>query len=279
MATYAVGDIQGCFDDLLRLLSAVSFDPKKDTLWCAGDLVNRGPQSLETLRFVKNLGDSAKVVLGNHDLHLLAISMGNHKHASEDSLDDVLNAPDSHELLHWLRHQPLLHEDKALNWCMIHAGLPPQWTLTQAKHYAQEVERVLQGDEHPHFFANMYGNKPNLWHDSLTGMARLRFITNCFTRLRYCADNGALKLKEKQAPSPERNDIIPWFDMPDRQSEAHPIIFGHWSTLGYHQHRNTICLDSGCLWGGTLTLIELCQPIRTVSVACAAKCPTFSEKS
>jgi len=257
MAVYAIGDVQGCYDELRRLLDQVRFDPAHDRLWFVGDLVNRGPNSLETLRFVKALGDGAVTVLGNHDLHLLALAAGNTRFQDSDDLAPVLAAPDREELIHWLRHRPLLHQDTALDFVMIHAGLPPQWDLATAKACAAEVEAVLRGPDHRAFFDRMYGNKPNRWDPRLTGMDRLRFITNAFTRLRFVSRKGKLKLKLKGPPGGHKAKFIPWFAHPHRRTRGVRILFGHWSTLGYREEENTWALDSGCLWGGRLTALRI----------------------
>lgn len=257
MAVYAIGDIQGCYDELRKLLDLLAFEPGRDRLWFVGDLVNRGPKSLEVLRFVKGLGGSAISVLGNHDLHLLALAAGNTKHKDADSLDPVLKAPDRDELMHWLRHLPLLHSDNALGFHMLHAGLPPQWDMATASACARELEAALQGDEHLAFLLDMYGNKPKKWSPALKGIDRLRFITNCFTRLRYCDQAGNLRLKEKGPPGSQKAGLIPWFEHPQRASRDARIVFGHWSTLGYHIANNTWALDTGCLWGGALTALRL----------------------
>jgi len=272
MAVYAIGDVQGCYRELLQLLKKIGYSPDRDRLWFAGDLVNRGPESLQTLRFVKGLGDGATVVLGNHDLHLLAMSQGNLKHADKDhTLDDILQAPDRDELLQWLRQQPLMHHCKERNFSMIHAGLPPQWDLQQALACAAEVEAVLRSDQLQAFCMEMYGNQPERWSESLQGMERLRFITNCFTRLRYCDPEGSLLLKVKQAPARQDPACQPWFTLPQRASQGERIVFGHWSTLGYHVSHNTWCLDTGCLWGGQLTALQIRRekPPRETHVECA----------
>jgi len=257
LAVYAVGDIQGCYDELRDALEGVGFEPGRDTLWCVGDLVNRGPKSLEVLRFFRDLGESGLCVLGNHDLHLLALAAGNGKHKDEPSLVEVLKAPDRDELLHWLRHQPLLHYDPGLDFAMIHAGLPPQWDLETARACAGEVEEILRGDAHVDYFMQMYGNKPDRWDPGLTGMERWRFITNCLTRLRFCEPSGRLTLKEKGPPGSQAKGRVPWFAHPERASRPQRILCGHWSTLGYLAEHNVWALDSGCVWGGTLTLLQL----------------------
>ena len=257
MATYAIGDIQGCYDELQRLLERLNFSETRDQLWFVGDLVNRGPKSLEVLRLVKSLGDAAVTVLGNHDLHLLALAHGNPKHKHSSNLNDVLGAPDRDELIHWLRHRPLLHRDKKLAFSMIPAGLPPQWTMKTARACAREVENVLRGDQHVEYFLGMYGNEPRIWDQDLQGMARWRFITNCFTRLRFCAPDGSLQLQRKGAPDSDTHKHVPWFAHPQRASRKKRILFGHWSTLGFNASHNTWALDTGCLWGGKLTALRI----------------------
>lgn len=271
MAVYAIGDVQGCYDELQRLLERLRYDPPSDKLWFCGDLVNRGPHSLEVLRFVRGLGDKAVTVLGNHDLHLLAIAAGNERKKENGSLDAVLDAPDRDELLHWLRHRPLMYADEALGFCLIHAGLPPQWTKAQALACAREVEGVLRDDlEHPGFFAGMYGNRPVRWSDRLRGMNRWRFIINCFTRLRYCDLEGNLGLNHKGRPGSQGVGWLPWFKIPGRQSRDTPIIFGHWSTLGYTATDNVWALDTGCLWGGSLTALAIdTRPPAPLHLKCA----------
>jgi bis(5'-nucleosyl)-tetraphosphatase (symmetrical) len=270
MATYAIGDIQGCYDELRGLLDELQFDPGKDKLWLVGDLVNRGPDSLEVLRFVKGLGDRALMVLGNHDLHLLALGAGIRKRAHKSNLDCVLKAHDRDELLHWLRHQPLMHYDAAKGFAMIHAGLPPQWDLLEALSCAEEVEQVLRSPDYGDYLSKMYGNRPDRWSRELTGMDRLRFITNCFTRLRYCTSDGTLGLKEKGAVGSQSKPYLPWFAVPGRNTKDVRILFGHWSTLGYQAEHNVWSLDSGCVWGGSLTAVRVRKgkSIKPVSLSC-----------
>ena len=271
MAVYAIGDVQGCYNELQKLLEQIAFNPGKDQLWFSGDLVNRGPDSLATLRFVRSLGNAAVTVLGNHDLHLLALSEGNMKHwANDRSLEPVLNAKYRDDLLMWLRYRPLMHHDSKLDYSIIHAGLPPQWDIDTALMRAREVETVLRGVGYSYFCTHMYGNEPSYWSEQLKGMDRLRFITNCFTRLRYCTVQGDLALKEKGPPGSQRDGYLPWYEVPGRASDADRILFGHWSTLGYHQSRNTWALDSGCLWGGKLTALKLskAKPVKTIQVKC-----------
>ena len=252
MSLYIIGDIQGCYDALRALLRNVSYDPQQDQLWFTGDLVNRGPKSLETLRFIKSLTNCV-VVLGNHDLHLLAVAYGGAKLSRCDTLGDILESADSDELLTWLRHRPLLHHDSGRNLTLIHAGLAPEWSLEKAKACAAEVEQVLRGDHYVEYFSTMYGDEPKQWSEALQGQARLRFITNCLTRLRCINQQGELALHEKAALNKEGSSLRPWFSIPGRQSEQHRIVFGHWSTLGLYQTKNILGLDTGCLWGGTLT--------------------------
>lgn len=272
MPVYALGDIQGCYDELQALLDSLRFDPSVDRLWFVGDLVNRGPKSLEVLRFVQRLGDKAITVLGNHDLHLLAVAAGNDKHKDEASLDPILHAPDRDELLHWLRHRPLLHQDTEHGFAMLHAGLPPDWSLSTAAACARELEAVLQSDDYPAFLHDMYGNLPDRWDPALSGQERLRFITNCFTRLRYVKPDGGLALKEKGPLGSQKAGRLPWFEHPQRQTRNDRILFGHWSTLGYLNTHNVWSLDTGCLWGGALTAlrIDLTLP-RPIHLPCAGQ--------
>lgn len=271
MAVYAIGDLQGCLDPLKRLLDAVGFDPARDRLWFCGDLVNRGPDSLEALRFVHGLGDLATTVLGNHDLHLLAVAWSPARDLKpRDTLHEVLAAPDREELLEWLRHRPVLHYDAALGFCMVHAGLPPQWDLPEARAAATELEAVLRGPELAEFLPRMYGDAPNRWSDDLAGTDRLRFIVNCFTRLRYCRPDGSLDLAEKGPPdSTAAAGLVPWFRMPGRRSRATRLIFGHWSSFGFVAEDQVWGLDTGCVWGGRLTALALgAEPVAT-TVDCA----------
>ncbi len=257
MAVFAVGDLQGCLDELKQLLDRIHFDPTEDSLWFTGDLVNRGPQSLEALRYVKALGRHAVCVLGNHDLHLLAVAAGTARAKSGDTLDEVLAAPDRDEVLHWLRQLPLMHHDRALGYTLVHAGLPPQWDLTLAQAAAHELEAVLRSTDHPELFRHMYGNEPRRWSPELKGMERLRFMVNCFTRMRYCSPEGDLDLKAKGAPGSQPPGFLPWFEIPGRLSRELHILFGHWSTVGEIEGQNVHALDTGCVWGGRLTALRL----------------------
>jgi len=260
MAIYAVGDVQGCFEPLTALLEKINFDVNRDQLWFTGDLVNRGPDSLAVLRFVRGLGNSAITVLGNHDLHLLALASGHTKQKRRDTLKNILAADDRDELLDWLRTRPLLHRDARLGYTMVHAGLVPQWSLEQAQQLAAEVEKMLRSDSYADFFPHMYGNLPTQWRPSLTGWDRLRFITNVLTRIRYCDSTGRLDLDQKAAPAEVPAPLNPWFEYRHRESASETILFGHWSTLGFIKSDNVICLDSGCLWGGKLVAIRLDHP-------------------
>ncbi|MFH4414256.1 bis(5'-nucleosyl)-tetraphosphatase (symmetrical) ApaH [Vibrio diabolicus] len=255
MATYIVGDIQGCVDELQRLLEQVSFSAKKDQLWLAGDLVARGPKSLETLRFVKSLGKSATVVLGNHDLHLLAVAHGIKKVKDKDRTAPIFTAPDKEELLAWLAQQPLMAEHDEFVMC--HAGISPQWNLKTARKCAREVERIIQSEELPWLLKNMYSNQPDSWHDSLQGLDRYRYIINAFTRMRFCFPDGRLDMDCKLPPQQvSGNELIPWFDVPQRVHLNKTVLFGHWAALQGHVDEEIIGLDTGCVWGGSLTMIR-----------------------
>jgi bis(5'-nucleosyl)-tetraphosphatase (symmetrical) len=259
MSTYAIGDVQGCYAELRELLALIQFNPTYDKLWFVGDLVNRGPQSLETLRYVRSLGSHAITVLGNHDLHLLAIAFGREDRLkSGDTLAPILSADDADELLDWLRRRPLLHHDSELNYTMVHAGLAPQWDLSLAQACAQEVERALSDtDTMRDLFEHMYGNKPDRWSASLRGVERWRFIVNCFTRMRICDANGRLDLKHKGTLNRIPNKFFPWFKVPHRQSKGLPIVCGHWSALGYYDGDGILAIDTGCVWGERLCAVRL----------------------
>lgn len=267
MATYAIGDIQGCFDEFLGLLNKIEFNPSHDSLWLTGDLVNRGPKSLEVLRFVKTL-KNCHIVLGNHDLHLLSVVYAGAKLDPEDTLEAVLNAPDREELCTWLRHRVLLHHDSTLGYTLIHAGLPPQWDLSKAIKCAQEVQIVLQGNYYVEFFKHMYGDTPRQWNDNLLGWDRLRVITNCLTRLRFCDIKGNLELATKEK-SILHEGYFPWFKLANRRSKGLNILFGHWAALdGQTNEPNVYALDTGCVWGRCLTALRLEDKVR-FSINCA----------
>jgi len=279
MAIYAIGDIQGCYEDLNNLLEYVSFNPSSDKIWFVGDLVNRGPDSLNTLRFIKGLGTTARTVLGNHDLHLLAIYHGI-KNNKDPKIDEILNAADCDELIHWLRMQPLLIHDQQTQFTIVHAGIYPQWSLDEAKIYAHELEVILQSDNYLDFLNHMYGNQPHTWSESLTGWDRLRFICNSFTRMRYCQKHGQLDFEFNGEPGSQENKLIPWFNLRNRPTANEKIIFGHWSTLGYFQKKNNLILpkgiyatDTGCVWGGKLSALKIetineKQNIEMLSIDC-----------
>ncbi|EMR5618212.1 bis(5'-nucleosyl)-tetraphosphatase (symmetrical) ApaH [Salmonella enterica] len=257
MATYLIGDVHGCYDELIALLQQVEFTPDTDTLWLTGDLVARGPGSLDVLRYVKSLGNSVRLVLGNHDLHLLAVFAGISRNKPKDRLTPLLEAPDADELLNWLRRQPLLQVDEEKKLVMAHAGITPQWDLQTAKECARDVEAVLSSDSYPFFLDAMYGDMPNNWSPELNGLARLRFITNAFTRMRYCFPNGQLDMYSKASPENAPAPLKPWFAIPGPVSEAYSIAFGHWASLeGKGTPEGIYALDTGCCWGGELTCLR-----------------------
>jgi len=269
MPTYAIGDLQGCGDEFDSLLERLKFDPACDALWLVGDLVNRGPRSLNVLRTVRSLGDSAVSVLGNHDLHLLAVALAGAKQKRQDTLADILAAPDRDELLDWLRHRPMLHQDTELGYTMIHAGLPPQWDAATAVSCARELEAALRNkDRCVELLKAMYGDEPDLWSDSLPGHDRLRFITNCLTRLRFCHADGRLALPYKGPVEKAPPGLLPWFRVPGRRSRDLRIIFGHWSALDFYDADGVINLDTGCVWGNRLTAVRLDQKATPVWVPC-----------
>lgn len=257
MATYAIGDVQGCFDDLLRLLDKINFDTGSDTLWFCGDIINRGPKSLETIRFIKQLGSSAITVLGNHDLHFLAVAYLSTKPARFDTFSDILNADDKDELIDWLRFQKLFHHDQILNISMVHAGLPPQWSVSDAQAYSLEMEKVLQNENPTEFFRHMYGNYPPQWNESLQAWDRYRFITNVFTRMRFCDEEGRPDFKFKGNIGSQPDHLIAWFMHQDRLTKNDDIIFGHWSTLTNVKKNHIYAIDTGCLWCGSLTALRI----------------------
>ena len=255
MSTYAIGDVQGCYDQLQRLLETIAFDPARDRLWFVGDLVNRGPQSLQTLRFVKTLGASAVTVLGNHDLHLLAVAAGIGKIHRGDTLDGILAAPDRDELMNWLRHRRMMHAENG--YAMVHGGLLPQWTVAQALALGREVETALRGSDHREFLRHMYGNEPARWSDDLAGYDRLRVIVNAMTRLRLCSADGTMEFSHKTGLERLPAGYMPWYDVPDRASRDTPLITGHWAALGLVVRADLLALDTGCVWGRRLTALRL----------------------
>jgi bis(5'-nucleosyl)-tetraphosphatase (symmetrical) len=255
VAIYALGDIQGCFSALESLIGQIRFDSSKDTLWFVGDLVNRGPKSLAVLRWVKALGNSAVVVLGNHDLHLLAAAEGVRPLSKGDTFQDVLEAPDREDLLNWLRQQRLLYREK--NVVLVHAGLLPQWSAAEAEALATEVEDVLRGSEYKTLLREMYGSSPAQWSPDLTGMVRYRVIVNALTRLRFCTSEGKMDLKQNGPPETAPQGFSPWFALPNRKNRDVVIVSGHWAALGLRVADNLLALDSGCVWGGSLTAVRL----------------------
>lgn len=270
MATYAIGDIQGCDDEFQALLERLEFDPGRDRLWLVGDLVNRGPRSLAVLRRVKAMETAAVVVLGNHDLHLLAVtSTPAERLKPKDTLGEILSAPDRDELLDWLRHRPLLHHDAALGRTMVHAGLAPQWDLTTAQACAAELEAAIRDPQaRVELFAGMYGDRPDCWSDALRGIERLRFITNCLTRLRYCRADGRLDLGFKGPIEDAPTGLVPWFRVPGRRSRDLRIVCGHWSALGYYEGDGVLSIDTGCVWGRKLCAVRLDAPAEPVFLPC-----------
>ncbi|MDI1351758.1 MAG: symmetrical bis(5'-nucleosyl)-tetraphosphatase [bacterium] len=259
MSDYAIGDLQGCYEPLQRLLQFIDFDEQVDRLWFVGDLVNRGPESLAVLRFIKSLPIKPQITLGNHDLHLLASLFGGRPwQGHDDTIHEVMHAPDGEELGHWLRSQSILCYSPELNVVMCHAGIAPMWNLSQAMGLAQELETVLSGGDYESFLQQMYGNNPTLWSDKLQGMERLRLITNYFTRMRFCSKKGQLDLTYNGTIAKAPSQLYPWYDVPNRQAIDVDIIFGHWAALmGVCSKPNIHAIDTGCLWGGPLTALRL----------------------
>lgn len=255
MATYVIGDVQGCFASLQKLLAGCEFDRAQDKLWFVGDLVNRGPESLQTLRFVRDLGERAIVVLGNHDLHLLGVWAGHREAHYSDTLAPILEAADCDDLMQWLRHRSIAHYEQGV--LMVHAGAWPGWTLEETLSHARELEAALGGPDYKQVFAHLYGSAPAQWSDDLSGADRLRVITNVFTRMRFCRPDGEMEFHNKgrlgSAPAP----LVPWFDVPGRKTAGIPIVCGHWSALGLYLREDILALDTGCLWGGRLTALRL----------------------
>ena len=255
--TFAVGDIQGCLEPLLRLLDRVNFDESRDQLWCVGDLVNRGPDSLGTLEFLHSIRKSTKVVLGNHDLHLLAIAYGVKKVKKDNELALIAKSKNADTLMEWLRKQPLLHWDKDKKLAMCHAGVPPMWDLKTAKALSNEVQTVLKSSSHKTIYKTMYGDTPDVWTDNLQGNERLRVIINYFTRMRFLGANGQLNLENKERADKAINEYQPWFSYPHKLKKTR-LLFGHWAALeGMFDHSQITGLDTGCVWGGPLTLLNV----------------------
>lgn len=266
MPTYAIGDLQGCHAALEKLLERIEFDAKKDRIWLVGDLINRGTGSVAILRWAMGLGDALVTVLGNHDLHTLAVAEGFVPLHRSDTIQDILQAPDRDELLHWLRQQPLAYRED--DYFLVHAGLLPQWTPEQALALAGEVESVLRGEDYRDFLEHMYGNEPRRWRDDLRGMKRLRLITNAMSRLRFCTSDGTIDFSHKGPLGSQPAELLPWFDVPGRASQGVTVLFGHWSALGLMQQPNLVALDSGCLWGGELSALRL-EDRQVFQISCA----------
>ena len=259
MAIYAVGDLQGCHDELVKLLELIDFDPEKDFIWFTGDLVNRGPKSLETLRLVYSLRDSVDSVLGNHDLHVLAIALGGNsgKYKVNEDIQRLLDAPDRDELVQWLRQRPLFYKNKQHNFIITHAGIYPAWDVSVAETLAKEAEELIYSAEFIEFIGDMYGNKPSSWSGSLKGNDRIRFIINAFTRMRFCDADMNLLYDYKKDLANAPDGYIPWYELQKNVAASETVVFGHWSALGYKDLKPFISIDSGCLWGGKLTALRL----------------------
>ncbi len=273
MAVWAVGDIQGCFDSFQELLKKINFDPKVDELWVAGDLVNRGDKSLETLNYLYSIRDSIKIVLGNHDIALIAAFAGVKK--SNETIQPILDAPNASELIHWLRHQPFLHWDFKLGYCMVHAGISPQFDFGMARTHAARIEKKLQGRNYKAWLKHMFKKSSNKFNAKASSLDIEKYILSSFTAMRFCEDDGRLDFKQKGAPTEYKvlkKGLKPWFACPTRRSTSLKIIFGHWSTLGYYQDSNVLALDTGCLWGRSLTVARLdLKEVILVQVNCKAK--------
>jgi len=257
MATYAIGDIQGCYQTLQKLLKQIGFDPEIDKLWLAGDLINRGPDSLKTLEFIYQHKQSIQCVLGNHDLHFLAIALGPNQASKKDTFIELFDSPTLDTLVQWLREQPLFIYEPDLNFAMVHAGLPVDWTIEQSLKYSSEVSDYIQSDQAEKFFEQMYGDQPDKWSESLKGIDRLRYITNALTRMRYCYSDGKLELKQKCIPGKQPASLVPWFNLKAEQLDCN-LVFGHWASLqGQCEPSNLFALDTGCVWGAQLTALRL----------------------
>lgn len=263
---YVTGDIQGCLEPLLRLLDVCAFDPRQDQAWFVGDLVNRGPDSLGVMRFVRDLGDAAVTVLGNHDFYLLAVAAGAVERGQDDTLDEILSAPDAGELLDWLRFRPLMHVEG--DFAMVHAGLLPVWTIPQARALAGEVEAALQGADWQAFLRGLWGGKPVVWRPDLAGADRLRIIVNTLCRMRFLTADGQLALKAKSPPEDAAAHLVPWYAFPGAAWRTHTVLCGHWSALGFRDMGAVVALDSGAVWGGQLTACRL-EDRRVFQVECA----------
>jgi bis(5'-nucleosyl)-tetraphosphatase (symmetrical) len=268
MSLYAVGDIQGCAAAFAALLDEIAFDPRHDRLWLVGDLVNRGPRSVDVLRRVRDLGSAATCVLGNHDLHLLAVAAGVRKIGASDTFADVVDAPDAGELIDWLRRLPLLHHDADLNSVLVHAGIPPTWDMARARKRAKRIERLLRGPDWQTSLATMYGDTPRRWSKELSDVAKRRYTINALTRMRYCSPSGELDFEHTQAPGDQPAGLIPWFDVPARAAGDVHIVFGHWASLGLKRRSDITAIDTGCVWGRSLTAVPLAPAGPPVAVSC-----------
>jgi bis(5'-nucleosyl)-tetraphosphatase (symmetrical) len=262
MRLFAIGDIQGCAAAFDALLRKIAFRPSRDKLWLVGDLVNRGPDSLAVLRRVMALGRSVTCVLGNHDLHLLATVAGRRELSPADTFEDVLEAPDVDHIVDWLRHRPLLHYDSTTRRVLVHAGIPPAWTVLQARAEAREVELLLRGRKWRHALRSMYGGEPSRWSPKLESADRRRYTINALTRMRYCDRRGRLDLSHSGAPGTQPKGLMPWFDVPKRRAANAHIVFGHWAALGLLRRADVTALDTGCVWGNYLTAVRLDRPTR-----------------
>jgi bis(5'-nucleosyl)-tetraphosphatase (symmetrical) len=278
MTCYAIGDLQGCYGSFMQLLEKINFDDKKDQLWLAGDLVNRGENSLAILRFLKSLDNSVSCVLGNHDISLIAMHYGLYK--CHPSLKNIMKAPDREELINWIESQPMIQIDKKNKVCMTHAGLPPKWKVSEALTYSQEIEQQLQGNNTADWLSHVYEDKPKKWKKSLQGYDRDRYILNAFTRMRFINTKGSLNFKQKHSPLSKKHKkefqdkLTPWFSFPDRKSANYRLLFGHWASLGFYQANNVIGLDTGCVWGASLSAINMdiiSDEVQPISVSCHRK--------
>lgn len=272
MAVYVIGDLQGCYSPLCRLLEKIQYDQAQDILWFCGDLVNRGPESLASLRFVRSLGESAITVLGNHDLHLLALHYTRQDVDKSDSLAPILSSSDCHELMDWLRCRPLIHYEEELNFLLVHAGIHSDWDLNKAQNCAVEMEKTLRGENYRAYFAQMYGDQPDRWSDHLNGIERLRCITNVFTRLRFYTRDGRFEFNAKGSPRQHSGTgLVPWFEKNHRLKSSLRLAFGHWASLTVGQYGQYFAVDGGCVWGGKLTALRIDAPdVQWFSVDCAA---------
>jgi len=269
VATYAIGDIQGCYRQLLKLLKKLEFNPQRDRLILLGDLVNRGPQSLEVIRYAMQNEASIDIVLGNHELHLLGVLDGVKLPRPTDTFHDVVNAPDREAIRDWLITRPMAIYEQTRNVVVTHAGIHPEWTLQECLELAKEVEEVLQGPERTAMFENMFGNKPRRWCDSHSGWKRTRFIINALTRMRYLTTSGKMDFEEVRPPGEQLPNLIPWFEYPNRKPIDATIVFGHWSALGVFQEPGVLSLDSGCCWGRRLSAARIdTRSFEIISVRC-----------